>query len=181
MNWRILFDTPTDISFPKGNETHLRDDLKKTSSEPEKPTRTHHMLPGRRFLMAESTVPAPGIRKAAYRRVKSYPVHKSVLYSGFVIPGETRTFITKPDMSIMRTTITCIREFLTSHPVEYGKHLHVMDNCSWHKKSKTSLSIDAAVCDIKEAATIISLPPYSPDLNPIEQVWRVTRREKTHN
>ena len=28
---------------------------------------------------------------------------------------------------------------------------------------------------------IVSLPPYSPDLNPIEQVWRVTRREKTHN
>lgn len=25
------------------------------------------------------------------------------------------------------------------------------------------------------------LPPYSPDLNPIEQVWRITRRENTHN
>jgi transposase len=29
--------------------------------------------------------------------------------------------------------------------------------------------------------TFVSLPPYSPDLNPIEQVWRITRREKTHN
>lgn len=27
----------------------------------------------------------------------------------------------------------------------------------------------------------ISLLPYSPDLNPIEQVWRITQREKTHN
>jgi len=27
----------------------------------------------------------------------------------------------------------------------------------------------------------MSLPPYSPDLNPIEQVWRKTRREITHN
>lgn len=25
------------------------------------------------------------------------------------------------------------------------------------------------------------IPPYSPDLNPIEQVWRITRRENTHN
>jgi transposase len=25
------------------------------------------------------------------------------------------------------------------------------------------------------------LPPYSPDLNPIERVWRITRREQTHN
>ena len=35
--------------------------------------------------------------------------------------------------------------------------------------------------DIRESVTFIKLPPYSPDLNPIEQVWRVTRRENTHN
>ena len=29
--------------------------------------------------------------------------------------------------------------------------------------------------------TYLNLPPYSPDLNPIEQVWRITRREMTHN
>ncbi|MDE7099509.1 MAG: transposase, partial [Ruminococcus sp.] len=27
----------------------------------------------------------------------------------------------------------------------------------------------------------VYLPPYSPDLNPIEQVWRLTRRDATHN
>ena len=35
--------------------------------------------------------------------------------------------------------------------------------------------------DIREKMDYLSLPPYSPDLNPIEQVWRKTRREKTHN
>ena len=25
------------------------------------------------------------------------------------------------------------------------------------------------------------LPPYSPDLNPIERVWKLTRRQATHN
>ena len=34
---------------------------------------------------------------------------------------------------------------------------------------------------IREKMEYVSLPPYSPDLNPIEQVWRKTRREKTHN
>ena len=29
--------------------------------------------------------------------------------------------------------------------------------------------------------TLAFLPPYSPDLNPTEQVWRITRREVTHN
>ena len=28
---------------------------------------------------------------------------------------------------------------------------------------------------------MVSLPPYSPDMHPIEPVLRVTRREKTHN
>jgi transposase len=27
----------------------------------------------------------------------------------------------------------------------------------------------------------IFLPPYSPELNPIERVWRITRRQVTHN
>ena len=40
---------------------------------------------------------------------------------------------------------------------------------------------DREYADIRKKVTIVSLPPYSPDLNPIEQVWRVTRREKTHN
>ena len=35
--------------------------------------------------------------------------------------------------------------------------------------------------DILEKAEFLFLPPYSPDLNPIEQVWRITRKKKTHN
>ena len=28
---------------------------------------------------------------------------------------------------------------------------------------------------------MLFLPPYSPDLNPIERVWKLTRRMATHN
>lgn len=35
--------------------------------------------------------------------------------------------------------------------------------------------------DIRNKMSLIFLPPYSPDLNPIEQVWRITRRGITHN
>ena len=35
--------------------------------------------------------------------------------------------------------------------------------------------------DIRDKMSFIFLPPYSPDLNPIEQVWGITRREVTHN
>ena len=35
--------------------------------------------------------------------------------------------------------------------------------------------------DIRQKIELIRLPPYSPDLNPIEPCWRKARREVTHN
>lgn len=40
---------------------------------------------------------------------------------------------------------------------------------------------DPEYADILACVTFVKLPPYSPDLNPIEQVWRITRRENTLN
>ena len=58
-----------------------------------------------------------------------------------------------------------------------------MDNAPWHKKTVRLVSDEALpeYADILESVVFIRLPPYSPDLNPIEQVWRITRRENTHN
>ena len=58
-----------------------------------------------------------------------------------------------------------------------GKLYVILDNASWHRAQ-----------DLKEFFTRnrhplvrIFLPPYSPELNPIERVWRTTRRQVTHN
>ena len=32
-----------------------------------------------------------------------------------------------------------------------------------------------------EDVRLAYLPPYSPELNPIERVWKITRKESTHN
>jgi len=50
-------------------------------------------------------------------------------------------------------------------PVLHKHHVVIMDNVAFHQ-----------VCGIREAiegtgAKLIYLPPYSPDLNPIEQMW----------
>lgn len=57
------------------------------------------------------------------------------------------------------------------------KHiLLILDNVSYHRAR-----------DLKSFFTSQSrlrrefLPPYSPELNPIERVWRITRRKVTHN
>jgi len=58
-----------------------------------------------------------------------------------------------------------------------------MDNAPWHRKTVRLVETEkrSEYSDISRSVTLVSLPPYSPDLNPIEQVWRVTRKENTHN
>ena len=58
-----------------------------------------------------------------------------------------------------------------------------MDNAPWHKKMYRLIVNEKLdeYSDIRDKVEFILLPPYSPDLNPIEQVWRITRRENTHN
>ena len=59
----------------------------------------------------------------------------------------------------------------------------VLDNAPWHKKAIRLIedTNNTEYADIRAKVRFIRMPPYSPDLNPIEQVWRITRREVTHN
>ena len=116
--------------------------------------------------------------------VKSFPGRFKISYSGFVIPESGELFACKPETFNYQTTINSIRAFLAAHPVPEGKkYALVLDNAPWHKKTVRLIETEMQpeYADIRESLTFIKLPPYSPDLNPIEQVWRVTRRENTHN
>jgi transposase len=44
-----------------------------------------------------------------------------------------------------------------------------MDNASFHKSEKTRILIE------KRGARLLYLPPYSPDLNPIENYWALLK------
>ena len=55
--------------------------------------------------MAESTVTRAWYPKGSCPKVKSYPGHKSVAYSGFVIPETGELFVTKPDWFNYETTM----------------------------------------------------------------------------
>lgn len=130
----------------------------------------------------EATVTRKWCPKGSKPKVKSFPGRKSVAYSGFIIPETGELFVTKPEWFNYETTIQCIRDFKESAPLEEGKRLCVvLDNAPWHKKALRLIQEDEQYKDLRDSITFLSLPPYSPDYNPIEQVWRVTRREKTHN
>lgn len=45
----------------------------------------------------------------------------------------------------------------------------IMDNASFHRNKRTKELIESAGCKL------MYLPPYSPDLNPIENVWAIIK------
>ena len=55
-----------------------------------------------------------------------------------------------------------------SHITEKGRHaVVIMDGASWHADD---------IANNIDNVSIIKLPPYSPELNPIEQVWSWIRQ-----
>lgn len=53
----------------------------------------------------------------------------------------------------------------------------IADNASYHKSSP----VCSFVAQRASLIEIVYLPPYSPELNPIERAWKLTRRLCTHN
>lgn len=66
-----------------------------------------------------------------------------------------------------------IEQFLI--PVLQPGQVVIMDNASFHKSEKTKNLINSAGCKV------LFLPPYSPDLNPIERFWANLNRSIKEN
>ncbi len=114
----------------------------------------------------------------------SKPGNDSIAYSGFVIPETGELIVNKPGWFNYASVIQSFRDFLRDRPCPDGKkYCMILDNAPWHKKAIRLIWTEEGeeYSDIRNHMEYVSLPSYSPDLNPIEQVWRKTRREKTHN
>ena len=76
---------------------------------------------------------------------------------------------------------TCDTEFFNAWlekrfcPAVKKKSIVVIDNAAFHKSKKTEQLIRAAGCEL------LFLPPYSPDLMPIEQKFAVLKRHRSNN
>lgn len=53
----------------------------------------------------------------------------------------------------------------------------ILDNASYHRAK----ALKDFFIQNQNRIVRVFLPPYSPELNPIERVWRITRRQVTHN
>ena len=62
---------------------------------------------------------------------------------------------------------------MISDAVPVGRHaLLVADGAAWHTSSKLN---------VPENISILPLPPYSPELNPVEQIWQQLRQNSLSN
>ena len=60
-------------------------------------------------------------------------------------------------------------------PLLNDKHVVSLDNASFHKGWKTADLITAT------GASLLFLPPYSPELNPIEKDFAIIKRIRQYN
>jgi transposase len=63
-----------------------------------------------------------------------------------------------------------LREFSNEH--QGDRVLIVLDQAGWHT---------AKALDIPTNIELLHLPPYSPELNPVERLWRHLKTAATHN
>lgn len=68
----------------------------------------------------------------------------------------------------------CMQLFLNRLHDEFPNDIlvAVCDGATWHKSSKL---------EVPENMTILHIPPYTPEMNPIEQIWRELRTQGFRN
>lgn len=104
------------------------------------------------------------------------PSRFKVGYYGTVNPSTGELFTQTAYPFNSETFEQFVRLFLAAKQSQGRKVVMILDNARWHKPVTCKLEKE-----FRESFEVIYLPPYSPDLNPIERVWRITRRKCTHN
>lgn len=123
-----------------------------------------------RFGQQNTTTRVWATKGSRPRAIKQQQFEYAYLF-GAVCPsnGNTEALIAPCSNSeIMKEHLSLISQATPS-----GRHaVVIMDGAGWHQ---------LALANEFENLTIIKLPPYSPELNPIEQVWQWMRQNELAN
>lgn len=114
--------------------------------------------------------------KGQQPEILSKPGRLKIGYFGAVNPATGELFVGTAYTFNSLTYQVFLDAFMAKHGKDGKRILLVIDNASWHKRAARKLAIEQP-----ERFNVLFLPPYSPDLNPIERLWRLTRRVCTHN
>jgi transposase len=104
------------------------------------------------------------------------PTRKSVAVFGAVRIGDGRLASCWSDI-FNAATFEAFLSQLVRHKRKGRMMVVVVDNARWHR----ARALRPWLKEHRKVLRLDFLPPYSPDLNPVERVWKLTRRLCTHN
>lgn len=104
------------------------------------------------------------------------PTRKSVGVFGAVCVANGR-LVTRQEEKFDAMTFLSFLKQLLRHQRKGRKMIVITDNARWHHAK----AIQPWLTKNRNAIQLDFLPPYSPQLNSIERVWKLTRRLCTHN
>lgn len=113
-------------------------------------------------------------KKGETTEIMSSGSRSKVIVSGTVDVSSGKTLIELSD----RMKTENFEDFLIYVLAEYpGKKIEfVTDNASWHKSKALKPFLE-----INPRLKISFLPPYSPELNPVEKLWKWLKSSISHN
>jgi transposase len=106
------------------------------------------------------------------------PNRKSVGYFGAVRIEDGRFLSYRPDGMFNAETTWNFLKQLEAFPLQEGQvRVIILDNAKYHH----GLLHKEWRAEMADHFRLVYLPPYSPELNPSERVWKITRQIWTHN
>ena len=104
------------------------------------------------------------------------PTRKSIGIYGAVCISDGRLVTTKEN-KFNALTFQSFLKHLVKHHNDNKKMVVILDNARWHHAKL----LKPWLLDHQDILQLDFLPPYSPELNSIERVWKLTRKLCTHN
>jgi len=104
------------------------------------------------------------------------PTRKSVACFG-AVSLRTGRLVTGFEPKFNGESFQRFLESLLKHRSPGQRLVLVLDNAKYHH----ARALQPWLRQQRKRLALLFLPPYSPDLNPIERVWKLTRRLATHN
>jgi len=104
------------------------------------------------------------------------PTHKHVSVFGAVC-AETGRLVARREQKFDALTFGAFLKQLLPHRRRNRRMIVIVDNARWHHAKL----LKPWLAEHRDVLRLDFLPPYGPELNVIERVWKLTRRLCTHN
>ncbi len=125
-------------------------------------------------LSSQTTFQKIWLPKGRYPKIEVSNTKANRSIYGFLNIKTGQVHAYKKEWQNMFMTVECLRELRKSYP--HKKLLIFWDGAGWHRGSE----VQKFIATDKRIETIY-FPPYSPEENPQEQVWKAGRAHVTHN